>query len=828
MRRGKIYPSKAISCCCTCWTYRSWGVVAGVLSLIVVLAGLHIGWDFPILIRNRHYYFPILLSLALFYTVVNYLFAALHDPGVIPRPDADEVLRIEKEHNIQTDLNGKYFPSVPPPTTVLVRNFPYSSSYCYTCRTYRLPRVSHCSVCNVCVQNFDHHCPWINNCVGLLNYRYFCNFVLSCSILCLFGLIDSGVAAYLRWDLYKDNPGVYVAYNIPSFFIAVVAFFLMFTLASFWCYHCGLAMNGITTRDDMRYRKHLERNELPHGSRCQNLMESWCGPLRPPVNWSELYEADHYEKQEQIYKKIRPTLLSNTLIVPAQKIREHVYHLAANNYRGIDQQVTAYRQATPVSLDQQSIVPTISAFHHLQTYTIEINTVENNQMDAHYLLIDVVQQSNLSIFWNTIWNYHISSIIMLYKIKDKDALIRYWPDETRSSLTIEGKYQINLVQRLQRLDTETIQFQLQKIGATETRDIELFQVKNWSEATFGLDPVSLLRLQYQVNEKEKKERLHDGSPNIIAIHSRGIDTPAIAYMAIDINRRLLHRYGFINVPNTITQLDKQLPTCTMTSEVLKIVYMAILHLSAWTYSPDVVTFQGLNEEISRLLQTRVGSYYQNSFVEMLQSFTTNSLKELEAIIPLNINESCRSIVINRCPVYFIDSYLHSRVFVLTIVQDRQSLIKIILQCEIRHCFLFQHSSHVDAGFIEQQRLSLDSDFVSTDFRRYYNEQSTTFFYQPITSIRSIPLHRLAQLLVNLDMDNDLPVLIRVDDVRDGAIACLLANLMEEMSIDNTADISHQARKIAFACPTFRTEDELRSMYEWIKTWVEDEVHNGTK
>ena len=163
--------------------------------------------------------------------------------------------------------NGRYFPSVPPPTTVLVRNFPYSSSYCYTCRTYRLPRVSHCSVCNVCVQNFDHHCPWskisilitkrssssalVNNCVGLLNYRYFCNFILSCSILCLFGLIDSGVAAYLRWDLYKDNPGVYVAYNIPSFFIAVIAFFLMFTLASFWCYHCGLAMNGITTRDDV-------------------------------------------------------------------------------------------------------------------------------------------------------------------------------------------------------------------------------------------------------------------------------------------------------------------------------------------------------------------------------------------------------------------------------------------------------------------------------------------------------------------------------------------------------------------------------------------------
>ncbi|XP_039292526.1 palmitoyltransferase ZDHHC11 [Nilaparvata lugens] len=46
------------------------------------------------------------------------------------------------------------------------------------------PRTKHCSVCNKCVGRFDHHCKWLNHCVGGRNYAAFLVCVVSAVCAC--------------------------------------------------------------------------------------------------------------------------------------------------------------------------------------------------------------------------------------------------------------------------------------------------------------------------------------------------------------------------------------------------------------------------------------------------------------------------------------------------------------------------------------------------------------------------------------------------------------------------------------------------------------------
>lgn len=60
---------------------------------------------------------------------------------------------------------------------ILTRTGGGNARYCDRCKCIKPDRTHHCSICQECVLKMDHHCPWVNNCVGYSNYKFFILFL---------------------------------------------------------------------------------------------------------------------------------------------------------------------------------------------------------------------------------------------------------------------------------------------------------------------------------------------------------------------------------------------------------------------------------------------------------------------------------------------------------------------------------------------------------------------------------------------------------------------------------------------------------------------------
>uniref|UniRef100_A0A8R1IEC2 Palmitoyltransferase n=1 Tax=Caenorhabditis japonica TaxID=281687 RepID=A0A8R1IEC2_CAEJA len=198
---------------------------------------------------------PIIAAVISLSVISNFLATSFTDPGILPRAENIEVIELDRQ--IAEEHNPHHDPAVPRPRfrEATINGERVKMKYCTTCRFYRPPRCSHCAVCDNCVLMFDHHCPWVGNCIGQRNYCYFYRFVFCLSVLILY-LFSCSVAHICLLsqnmpfgDVMRKTPG--------SAVVIIICFFTIWSIFGLSCFHTYLLCSDLTTNEDLKgiYRK---------------------------------------------------------------------------------------------------------------------------------------------------------------------------------------------------------------------------------------------------------------------------------------------------------------------------------------------------------------------------------------------------------------------------------------------------------------------------------------------------------------------------------------------------------------------------------------------
>ncbi len=283
--------------------------VVWTVILMIAIPALYACLVAPTIIREYSIIPVVATAIIVMYTFSASLMTALTDPGVIPPGiHPQSTLRLigatdyGSEQTISRLVFHEYNTNFLFGKEIVINDKRSFLKYCGTCQIFRPPRASHCSYCDHCVDEFDHHCHWLSNCVGRRNYRYFVAFI---SLISLGSLVIVAQVVSQFILLAAKNRYAFWESFLKLWYLVLVFLFCFIpgaVVSALAAYHCVLVTRETSTSEHIKKNRHASSSgNRPIGqvSRDQrkascltNFRRTLCGPRLPKlIQWSQFHDA---------------------------------------------------------------------------------------------------------------------------------------------------------------------------------------------------------------------------------------------------------------------------------------------------------------------------------------------------------------------------------------------------------------------------------------------------------------------------------------------------------------------------------------------------------
>jgi len=187
--------------------------------------------------RQRAIIECIIFHYVTFMLVICYLRSILTHPGEIPDKEQDAYWEyVPQDGRVSAAGADGQHPALQESKRSGERR------YCKWCAKYKPDRCHHCRVCRTCILKMDHHCPWIYNCVGFKNHKYF-------FLLLFYSVLACHIIMWTMTETMKDSFEKETSF-LKMFLVLfgeTLATFLGVLVTAFFGFHIWLMMKAMTT-----------------------------------------------------------------------------------------------------------------------------------------------------------------------------------------------------------------------------------------------------------------------------------------------------------------------------------------------------------------------------------------------------------------------------------------------------------------------------------------------------------------------------------------------------------------------------------------------------